>query len=189
MEEKKTCSTDFSYHCFLDHLDRISLIKIDLEKNRINTLSFCHVVNICLDVFIKLCKAAINVFNHIAHVGEFVKTVKVILVLFAFFVTFGHFFVQIVAKEIVTRNDYGLATCESDFLIPERFVELRPIDSFFRELFDLGCAILETGESLAKVVHLVGCRFVLLHLGLELLHRRVQGAQVIILCFLLARYK
>ena len=68
-------------------------------------MPFCHIVNIGLDVFIKLCEAVVDVLDHIAHVGEFVETVKVILVLFAFFVTLGHFFVQVVAKEIVARYE------------------------------------------------------------------------------------
>lgn len=79
------------------------------SKKLINTLSFRHIVNVCLDVLVELCQAAVNVFDHIAHVGEFVETFKVILVLFAFFVTLGHFFVQILAKEVVTERDYEAA--------------------------------------------------------------------------------
>ena len=54
--------------------------------------------------------------------------------------------------------------------LPERFVELGPINSFFGNLFDLSSSFFEIGESVGKVVYLVGCRFVLLHLGLKLLY-------------------
>ena len=59
-------------------------------------------------MFVELGQTAVDIFNHVAHISEFMKSLKVVLIFFAFFVTLGHFVVKLVAKEIMAKGNNNI---------------------------------------------------------------------------------
>ena len=80
--------------------------KVEASKIKKYTLALCYVVNTRLHMFVELGQTAVDILNHIAHISELMKSLKVVLVFFAFFVTLGHFVVKLIAKEVMTEQNY-----------------------------------------------------------------------------------